>query len=329
MKSLHQSLDRLNGWIIARRPQARVDSTPADLDALAALDPGDLHAPVVPVEIHFKSENERQPHTDRFVFVSPAPSGDPSNDRVHGVRWRSGTVRAKTAVIMLHGGFASAFTAEKLIAPPFVARGMDVIAPALPWHMARAPTNSAYSGQYLLSGDIPRLVRGFAQGAQDAAALAMGLREIGYQRVFAGGISLGGNIAAQLVSIAQLDGIYLLIPAVDPFVTIWQTPIGAGIVRAARQAGYPDAQVARAMRLITPLLLGPPRTPAARILVVHGRDDLLCPPDPITTLVRSWGLGDVRRLAAGHRSFGLHLLTIRKDLARALDGFAPIGETNG
>lgn len=114
---------------------------------------------------------------DRFSFESPAPSGDPANDLVHGMRWRAGAKPSKAAVIMLHGGFAPFFAAEKLIAPPFLKAGIDVLAPALPWHMERAPAQAAYSGQYLFSSDVPRLVRDFAQGAQDAAVLAGAPRE--------------------------------------------------------------------------------------------------------------------------------------------------------
>ncbi|WP_164749718.1 hypothetical protein [Nitratireductor alexandrii] len=40
MRTLHQGLDRLNGWLVARRPQAPVASAFGDLAALAALEPG-------------------------------------------------------------------------------------------------------------------------------------------------------------------------------------------------------------------------------------------------------------------------------------------------
>lgn len=301
---------------------------PADLEALAALDPGALHGPLERIELAFMPHDLSNPGADRFTFRSAAPSGDPDNDKVHGIRWRAGPKRGDDAVIMLHGGFASCFMAEKLFAPSFLAAGIDVMALALPWHMERAPAASAYSGQYLLSGDVPRLVRGFAQGAQDAAALAAALRDAGYNRVFAGGISLGGNVAAQLACLAELDGLYMLIPAVDPYVTIWQTPIGAGIVRAARKAGFANDHVAQAMRLITPHFLGPPDTGASRMLIIHGEHDLLCPPKPITSLAKDWGIRDVRRLSAGHGSFGLHIYTTRRMLAKVMHGLPSLGDFN-
>ncbi len=288
------------------------------------MDPGALHLPAGPAELAFVPSDCPGIRTDRFTFPSAVSSGDPSNDMVHGIRWRAVSRPGEAAVIMLHGGFAAGFTAEKLFATPFLAAGVDVIVLALPWHMERAPSASAYSGQYLLSGDVPRLVRGFAQGAQDAATLAAALREIGYRRVFAGGISLGGNIAAHVAWLAELDGVYMLIPAADPYVTIWQTPIGAGIVRAARTTGFTDESAAAAMRLITPNLLGPPRTQSSRMLIVLAEHDLLCPPGPIGTLAGSWSIDDVRRVAAGHRSFGLHIFGIRRRVAEAMQGLTPV-----
>ena len=249
------------------------------------------------------------------MFLSAAPSGHARNDGVHGERWRAKDQAARAAVIMFHGGFAPSFAAETLIAPPFLKAGIDVFVLALPWHMQRAPIEAAYSGQYLLSGDAPRLVRGFAQGAQDAAALAFALRAQGYEQVFAGGISLGGNVAAQAAVIAEFDFVYMLIPAADPFVTVWRTPIGAGVVRAAKAAGVADDTVAEAMRLITPRFLGPPRTQPERIRIVMGEHDLLCPPAPIEALADAWSITDIERLGCGHRSFAIHLFGVRRRLA--------------
>ncbi|HJK96804.1 MAG TPA: hypothetical protein RMF84_06260 [Polyangiaceae bacterium LLY-WYZ-14_1] len=230
-------------------------------------------------------------------------------------------------VIMFHGGFAPSFAAERLVARPFLTAGIDVVALCLPYHMNRAPEDSSYSGQYLLSGDVPRLVRGFAQAPQDAVALTLGLRNEGYARVFAGGISLGGNVAAQLATLVELDFLYMLIPAVDPFETLWNTPIGAGIVRAAHAHGFSDETVEAAMGLITPRLLGPPKVQPGRMRIVLGRHDLLCPPEPIDALARAWSAEDIERLPCGHRSLALHLAGVRRRLVETARTVPPIRET--
>ncbi len=327
MRWLHQALDRLNGRLVARRAQAPVASGPDDLAALATLAPGALHAPSAAADLTLHEGKPGLGGGDRLTFPSLMPCGHGKNDLVHAIRWRAGSSRSSSAVLMFHRGFAPSFTAEKLIAPPFLKAGIDVLALTLPWHMERAPAEAGYSGQYLLSGDVPRLVRGFAQGAQDAAALALALRAQGYSRVFAGGISLGGNIAGQVAVLAELDFVYMLIPAADPFVTLWQTPIGAGVVRAAQAAGFADETVAAAMRLITPRLLGPPRTPAERIRIVLGNHDLLCPPEPIMALANTWSVTDIDRLGCGHRSFALHLSGVRQRLAKTAKDVPPLKET--
>lgn len=318
MRAFHHALDRLNGWLVARRRQAQVAATIDDLRQLAALAPGALHVPPEPAGLTIEDGATGLHGGDRLYFESPAPSGDPANDLVHGRRWRASSALSDAAVILLHGGFAPSFAAEKLIARPFLKAGVDVFALALPWHMERAPAEAAYSGQFLLSGDVPRLVRGFAQGAQDAAALALSLRRHGYARVCAGGISLGGNVAGPMAVLAELDFVYMLIPAADPFITLWHTPIGAGVVQAARATGFGDQMIAEAMRLITPRELGPPRTPPERMRIVLGNHDLLCPPEPIEALAQAWSVTDIERLGCGHRSFAVHLFGVRRRLAEAV-----------
>ncbi len=303
MFGLHGAVDRINGWIISLRDQAPVSWHPCDLMEFESAEPWGIHTPPAPAALNVEADV----WDDRITFHSPAPSGDARNDMVHAVRWRCGPRPSTCAALMLHGGFATSFAAEKLIAKPFLNAGVDVVALCLPYHMQRSPEEAAYSGQYLLSGDIPRLVRGFAQAAQDAAALTFSLRNHGYTRLFAGGISLGGNVAAQLAILAKLDFLYMLIPAVDPFETLWKTPIGAGIFRAARAQGIADSTVEAAMRLITPRLLGAPKTQPERIRIVLGEYDVMCPPKPIEALARAWSVQDIERLSCGHRTFAFHL----------------------
>ena len=308
MKALHHAADRLNGWLVARRRQAPIVSNRADLDELAALaerDPRALLRPVEPVAVEFDSADGARGKVETFAFPSPVPSGESANDRVHGERWLAADRRSKSAIVMLHGGFAPSWFAERLMAGPFLAKGIDVFVIALPWHMDRAPSASGYSGQYLLSGDVPRLVRGFSQGAHDAAALVLSLRQQGYRRVFVSGISLGGNIAAQVALLAALDGVFLLIPAVDPFQTIFRSPIGAGMARAASNAGFDDREIERAMRLVTPRIAGLPKSDPDAFRVVHGAYDLFCSAEAIEEFVQAWGVTRVRSLKVGHRTFAI------------------------
>ncbi|RVT81653.1 hypothetical protein DXV76_19595 [Rhodobacteraceae bacterium CCMM004] len=89
-----------------------------------------------------------------------------------------------------------------------------------------------------------------------------------------------------------------------------------------------DDALARALRLIAPRLLCPPHTEAARMTVVHGAQDLLCPPQPIWALAEEWGIGDVRTVSAGHRSFGLHIPKVRRLLADVMKNHPPRGSSS-
>ena len=179
MRRLHHMADRISAAFIAGRAQAPVRSDLNDLAVLAGLadqNPRALFRSVAAPHIGF-AQIPNSPTTGRFAFDTPVSSGHVHNDRVHGERWLAGAAPSQSAVIMLHGGFAPSWSAERIMARPFLARGLDVFVLALPWHMERAPVESAYSGQYLLSGDVPRLIHGFSQGAHDTAALAFALEK--------------------------------------------------------------------------------------------------------------------------------------------------------
>ncbi len=318
MRAIHHAADRLNGWLVARRQQAPIASDLADLEELSTLaerDPRALLRPVESAAIAFDPEEGARSKVETFAFSSPAPFGDSANDRVHGERWLAADRPSKSAIVMLHGGFAPSWLAERLMAHPFLAKRIDVFVIALPWHMDRAPSSSGYSGQYLLSGDVPRLVRGFSQGAHDAAALVLALRQQGYRRVFVSGISLGGNIAAQTASLAVLDGVFLLIPAIDPFQTIFRSPIGAGMARAASNAGFDDREIERAMRLVTPHFAGLPKSDPDAFRVVHGTYDLFCSAEAIEEFVQAWSITQVQSLKVGHRTFAINFRQTARLLA--------------
>ncbi|MFC7046519.1 hypothetical protein ACFQH6_14905 [Halobacteriaceae archaeon GCM10025711] len=246
--NVHEALDGLEGWVRSRKPQASVASRTADVERFVDVEPGDVHPPVEPVAVSFGSPERVRSVWNRlppsralriersFAFPSPVQTAHPENDEVRGVRWHGdGHESASTAIIMNHGAFAPDFTAERLLSVPLLRRDVHVFGMAAPYHMGRAPADSEYSGQYLLSGDVPRFVDGMIQAVADVRALVATLRDEGYDDVYLFGISLGGNVAAQSLTMADVDGGVLAIPAVDFFEIIRRAPIarGCGGPRAA------------------------------------------------------------------------------------------------
>ncbi|WP_458207952.1 alpha/beta fold hydrolase [Haladaptatus sp. NG-SE-30] len=328
----HEIIDGFEGWIRSRQDQAPVDSTMEDLERFTNIEPREPHPNVEPTSLSFglpeRSRSvfgflppSRVPRIERsFEFPSPVQSSRIANDIVTGVRWH-GEEResASAAAIMLHGAFAPDFTAERFLSVPLLRRDIHLFAPATPYHMERAPPESKYSGQYLLSGDVPRFIEGMIQAVADIRTLVATLREEGYDPIYLFGISLGGNIAAQTVTMTNVDGAVLAIPAVDLFETIERAPIAKGIRREAIRAGFEESDIRAAIRPITPRLLGPPVPDSSDIHVIYGQWDRQAPADAIEELLAEWSGVSSTRYPAGHRTMGLRIFGLRHQLAGWLD----------
>lgn len=312
-ESIHRSIDRAAGRLIARFPGASIESTVGDLDPFVDRTPRECHPAVEPATLSFDSSgNGIRTTRTRFSFESPVTTSK-CNDRVPGQRWtRTCPRESGEAVIMLHGGFAPGFAAERLLAGPLLADSVDVFVIALPYHGSRSPERARYSGQYLFSGDVPRLIEGVIQGVADVRALVGALRERGYDHVALSGISLGGCVAAQTLALEPIERALLAIPGVDLYHSLWETPIGGRIATAARDHGFDDECTARAMAAITPIDMGDPVTNPEDIRALVSRYDELAPPESTRRLAEAWGF-DLREYRRGHRTIALSMLRIRSE----------------
>ncbi len=179
MFSFHQWIDNAEGALLSRKTQAPIESQPADLKDFIKGEPRALHPDVSPAVLEFRlgEPEKKKMLTEHFSFLSPVKSPYPENNIVRGMCCRSESpISRRQAVVMVHGAFAPSFAAEELISAGIIENGADVFAMAAPYHMERAPESSEYSGQFLMTGDIPRFISGMLQGAADVRALIGALR---------------------------------------------------------------------------------------------------------------------------------------------------------
>jgi dienelactone hydrolase len=329
---MHPRYDKLEGWLRARKPQAPVDSAPEDITRYLEADPLTLHPAVGNTELLFSSrEALRKPLfggranrvvriEQRFSYASPVTGAYPENNLVHGLKWfGKGGESARTALIMVHGAFAPALIAERVLSVPLMERDVHVFAVAAPYHMLRAPAASGYSGQYLLSGDIPRLIDGLIQAAADVRALVRSLKMSGYRSVYLLGTSMGGNIVSQVLTFEEVDGAVLLVPAVDFAALVHSAPLAAGMRRSMLESGFRPEDLTRAMRAVTPAALGRPRTGCQNILLYYGTRDLQVPPRTVEEFIRAWPGMRVTALPRSHRGMAAVLFRIRSRIFRLLE----------
>ena len=337
--NLHSLVDvagQRNMWRYRWPP---VESTPAELERLLAIPEEDLHPPVAPAEFTWRERRlpmrpafaseaaasaERARRTgaagdldeDHFTFPSPRPCRDELVDTVHCVRWRpAGRTGSETALVVAHGAFAETHGRTLMYMPEPARAAWDTVAIELPHHMRRRSARSEFSGQYLVSADVPRLIRGMHQAEADIRALVGGLRTLGYARVVLGGVSLGGNAVLEALVRQEADGAFAIVPAVDAYASLWESVLGRCFRRAGNAAGIADEAARRALRLITPVHMGRPAIPAGRLLLVYGTEDLLCPAEPVRLLGNRWGGCRERALRAGHATMILMRGKVRRIVA--------------
>lgn len=320
MRMLHQLMDELEGGLRSRLPQAPIRSTNRELEELAHLDAASVVTGGKPARLHLEPVTGPS-NMCRFQFRSPFASGVTANDIVHGQHRAAPpptTLDTGSAVVLLHGAFAPSFAVEAFLAGPVVEGGASMFALALPFHMDRAPGESRYSGQYLFSGDIPRLYRGVLQAAADVVALVSALRNSGCRSIALVGMSLGGGVAALSATLTPVDSLFLIMPVVDIYATIIGAPLARTIRRDAEEAGFTRSEIERAAHCITPGRLGAPLCDPNRVRVHYALYDRQVPAGVVELLLHSWEVTGAVAHRRGHRTMGFSLLSIRRDLASFL-----------
>ncbi len=322
--NLHRWLDivaQKNMWRFGRPPVA---STVEDMLRLAELgdespNSDELHPPVdAPVLVPERRLERRRFLEEHFSFPSSYRTGNPAVDTVHVLRWRPHSrtgAQSDTALVMVHGVGTPDHGRIHWFVPPVGEAAWDTFSMELPHHMRRQRPDSIYSGQFFVTGDCPRLVRAMHQSETDLRALVRGLRRMGYERIVLGGLSIGGNIVFEAILRERVDAAFALAPSMDAYASLWESVLGVSIRAAGNAAGFTDEMARRTLRLVTPRHMGKPVVGGDRLLLIYGRNDLLCPPGPIAELRDAWGIENERVLETGHVTLVLRFWTVRRTIA--------------
>ena len=304
-----QTTDLAAMELLSLREQAPVDSTEEDWKRLLETPPDMLYPWLSRVRL-LMDEPRRLGKTVScaFQFLSPLETGYASNDIVRGLRWHDAdSAESEDALVMLHGAYADTFGTEKKLGRPTMNAGAHIYFVSLPYHMKRQPPGSAFSGQYLLSPDLPRLVDGILQGVADVGTLVASLRHAGYQRITLFGVSLGGLVASLTVQHIKLDGAYLLMPALDPYATVYDPKVPSQLE---------DAQVRRALDAVTPTRPGDQLLRADDMKLISGEYDMMCPSGQVEAYGARWPGVEAQSYPSGHLTMSRHFGEIAESLAQ-------------
>jgi len=223
------------------------------------------------------------------------------NHTAHVALWLHPEGEARGTVIGLHGfgtGYPR-FDATALMVRPLHAAGLDVALSALPFHGARTPSTSRFSGQVLTAPNVPHMNEAIGQAVHDLAVLLAWLRARSHRPVGVIGLSLGGYVAALLAGLVPLDFVVPIAAPVD------LGELAFGFMRASRYyRGRPGAglgleELRAAYRVHSPLAHAP-LVPRERLLIVAGRGDRVVPPKHAERLRRHWAEPRIHWFTGSH-----------------------------
>lgn len=226
------------------------------------------------------------------------------NDVVHVQHWMHPGGAPRGTMIAVHGFTMGRprFDAPVLMVGSWFALGFDVALITLPFHGARAPRRSRYSGELFGSWHVGRLNEAVRQSIHDLRALVAWLVARGAGPVGVAGLSLGGYLAALLAGLEP--GLSFAISIVPP-VRLWDLPA------RLYSSGRGDPPVApelldRAYRGHSPLTY-PLAVAPARTILIGARGDCVVPPWHVETLARHWDGARLIWLDGSHSApFGRH-----------------------
>lgn len=212
--------------------------------------------------------------------------------------------RPRGSALYLHGWMEPSFRLEqRLLFPPMVRdAGLTVLTLAQPFHMARRPAASAFSGEFYVSADLPRTLEAFRQAVAEARSLLAWLRQETGGPVGVVGVSLGALVSALLLGGgAQPDFAILTLTPADVVLAVQRAPLLRRLREDLQVGGVTLEQLSYWARLVRPMELSP-SLPAERILLVHGRSDAIAPAEAVQALWEAWGRPRLSWYDGGHFS---------------------------
>lgn len=232
-------------------------------------------------------------------------------DSVRVEHWTHGGSQHRPIVIALHG-FAMGYPrmdAFALFAAELYERGFDVALMTLPYHGARTPAGTRFSGQHFTSVDVLQLNEAVRRAVVEVLAVERWLRAQRGDPVGLLGLSLGGYVASLMAGVLpHLDFVIPLVPPVCIGDLAWRFFSRS---RHYRNAALPISrdELRAAYQVHSPLTYAS-LVPRERLLILAGRGDQIVPPEHPHALWRHWGEPAI------HWFSGSHLAPFRRrDLA--------------
>jgi pimeloyl-ACP methyl ester carboxylesterase len=221
---------------------------------------------------------------------------------IHVEHWRHDRGRPRGTVVALHGFTMGRprLDAIVLLANHWYRRGLDVALLTLPYHGARTPADSRFSGEHFAVPDVGRLGEAVREAIYEVRRVTHWLREESGAPVGVLGLSLGGYLAALAAGLCDdLDFVVPIVPPVSMGDLAWRFYTRTRHHREGGEAALSRDELRRSFRVHSPLA-HPLRIPRERVLIVAGRGDRIVPPEHPAALHRHWGEPAIHWFSGSH-----------------------------
>jgi hypothetical protein len=221
---------------------------------------------------------------------------------IHVELWRHEPGRPYGTVVALHG-----FTMGRpridgviLMASQWFERGLDAALFTLPYHGARTPTESRFSGEHFAVPDVARLSEAVREAIYEIRRVVHWRREESGAPVGLLGLSLGGYLAALAGGLCDdLDFVIPIVPPVCIGDLAWRFFTQTRHYREGGPSRLSQEELRRAFRAHSPLA-HPLRVPRDRTFIVAGRGDRIVPPEHPAALWEHWGEPAIHWFSGSH-----------------------------
>jgi pimeloyl-ACP methyl ester carboxylesterase len=226
----------------------------------------------------------------------------PDATPIHVELWRHEPGWPRGTVVALHGFTMGRprIDAVMLMASQWFERGLDVALFTLPYHGARTPPESRFSGEHFAVPDVARLGEAVREAIYEIRRVVHWRREESGAPVGLLGLSLGGYLAALAAGLCDdLDFVIPIVPPVCIGDLAWRFFTQTRHYREGGPTALSQEDLRRAFRAHSPLA-HPLRVPRERTFIVAGCGDRIVPPEHPAALFDHWGEPAIHWFSGSH-----------------------------
>lgn len=216
--------------------------------------------------------------------------------------------QSKGDVIFIHGLFEDNIQIYQYFINMLNQQGLNVYLMVLPFHYERTPAESAFSGEYFWSADVHRSALAFKQAVYDLCQLYHYVKKKSGKPVWITGFSMGGGIGLSLVSLTQIDGIFVINPVCNITELMWNSVLFSTIKSDLERNDYTFEDIKELYSLYEPLNITDVKIPPDRVILAKGIYDQINDTRNYDMFNATWKLKHFLSYKAGH----LNILRVPK-----------------